>query len=192
MYTALANQGHSCLGSLGTVQTRVDGRKKTGGPRTPPCSNSWFTGSEIATESLPLMNPGTPARPAGKREGCLGRCREHPSLHNKQVSSKVKWLQTALSTKKEISTVLGERLTGRPCLDRETQDGLFLERTFKSNRRMIMELTLWRVRGRAFQVKGAASSVWSRKKYGVSQELPLDGQWPEIRLERLSRGWCMF
>lgn len=47
-----------------------------------------------------------------------------------------------MSTKKEISTVLGERLTGRPCLDRETQDGLFLERTFKSNRRMIMELTL--------------------------------------------------
>ena len=27
--------------------------------------------------------------------------------------------------------MLGERLTGRPCLDRETQDGLFLERTFK-------------------------------------------------------------
>lgn len=38
-----------------------------------------------------------------------------------------------------------------------------------------MELTLRRVKGGAFQVKGAASSVWSRKKYGVSQELPLDG-----------------
>ena len=28
---------------------------------------------------------------------------------------------------------------------------------------------------RAFQVKGAASNVWNRKKCGVSQELPLDG-----------------
>lgn len=50
-----------------------------------------------------------------------------------------------------------------------------MERTFKVNRGMIMELTLRRVRGRAFQVKGGASSVWSRKKYGVSRELPLDG-----------------
>lgn len=28
---------------------------------------------------------------------------------------------------------------------------------------------------RVFQVKGVASSVWSRKRCGVSQELPLDG-----------------
>ena len=28
---------------------------------------------------------------------------------------------------------------------------------------------------RAFQVKGAPSNVWNRKKCGVSQELPLDG-----------------
>jgi len=40
---------------------------------------------------------------------------------------------------------------------------------------MILELTVWKVREEHSKAEGAASSVWSRKKYGVSQELPLGG-----------------
>ena len=40
-------------------------------------------------------------------------------------------MQEVASTKKEINTALGERLTRRPCLGRVTQNGLLLERTFK-------------------------------------------------------------
>ena len=78
VYTALANQGHSCLGSLGTVQTRVDGRKKTGGPRTPPCSNSWFTGSEIATEGQATQDPSITSQASREERRLPGKVQGAP------------------------------------------------------------------------------------------------------------------
>lgn len=60
-------------------------------------------------------------------------------------------------------------------LDRVTQDGVLLERTFMVKLKDDNGADPVKRKRRAFQAKGVASSVWSRKRCGVSQELPLDG-----------------
>lgn len=56
-----------------------------------------------------------------------------------------------------------------------TQDGVLLARTFMVKLKDVNGADPVKSKRRAFQVKGAPSNVWNRKKCGVSQELPLDG-----------------
>lgn len=65
------------------------------------------------------------------------------------------------------------------------QDGVLLERTFKVKLKDDNGADPVKSKGRVVQVMGAASSVWSRKKCCVSQELPLHGA---VALERFKFG----
>lgn len=60
-----------------------------------------------------------------------------------------------------------------------------LERTFKVKLKDDNRADTVKSKGRVVLVKGAASSVWSRKKCGVSQELPRQGA---VALERFKFG----